>query len=154
MDSFETAVNLAIEEMNWAITQARDNGTSEDSLEVYRLFATTFARDPFIMAQITTQAGDNEFMLDPENIAMAKQLFEMTINIRVQLEAKESGSWNEICEIIAASVQAVINTEMLTAAAVERMDINFTQNAVMVASVLFYYAVRRYNHLLTQERPA
>lgn len=149
LNVFDEAVKLGLYELNWAINQARDNGGEEASKAEYLKFATTYARDPFLMAQLSEQTKVKEFLLDPENAAAAKELFDLTVTIQTKMEAMEAGSWSRLGEIIAMSIDSIKESELVTPATAERIGLYHEKPVVFLTMVIIYYTIREYNMILT-----
>lgn len=149
MNLFNEAIRLALYELNWSINQARDNEGEEAAKATYLKFGTIFSRDPFLMAQLAEQERVKEFLLDPDNAADAKTLFELTITLRTQMESIETDSWLKLGEIFASSIDGIKESELVTPTAAERIQGYFTHHIVFQTMVIIYYAVREFNMLQT-----
>lgn len=149
MNVFNEAVRIAHDEMAWVIKQAFDNSGSEEAMAVYRKFATFYARDPFLLAQRVEQEDIRNTLLNPENLADAKMLFEMSINLRSAVEGVEEGGWEKVGATIDQTLSMLTSTELLSEDVVDRMEINICENLVFQTMALLYYAARLYNVALT-----
>lgn len=149
MDVLQLAIKFGLYELEWAISQTRDNVGEAESQAVYRKFGTTFARDPFLMAQMVEQEKVKSDLVDPELIADAKQLYEIAINLQTKLNAAVANGWGILGAHVAQSVEVTIESGMLPEDAVKRMDASALTGPVFLAMIVLYYAVREYNLIQT-----
>lgn len=149
MNVMQCAIKWALYELEWAISQTRDNNGQEESQTVYRKFATTFSRSPFLMAQMSEQESVRAMLLDPESIADAKELYEIAINLQTRVNAEFKNGWADLAGLVIESVEALTSSDLIAIDAAKRMDAAELGESVFLTMVIMYYAVRDYNLIQT-----